>query len=171
VQVSDRSVEDAARTFDGMTTRVTRHIDAPRSAVYAALLDADSVRAWMVPDGMTSVVHHFEGREGGTWRISLTYDQPTDTGKTDSQTDTHHGRFVRLLPDTEVVQTVEFESDDPSMQGQMTITYSLADAAGGGTQLVATHEGLPAGVPEADNELGWSISIGKLAALVEGRSS
>ena len=52
----------------------------------------------------------------------------------------------------------------------MTITYSLADAAGGGTDLVATHEGLPAGVSEADNELGWSISIGKLAALVEGRA-
>jgi uncharacterized protein YndB with AHSA1/START domain len=154
-----------------MTTRVARHIGAPPSAVCAALLDAEDVRHWMVPDGMTSVVHRFEGREGGTWRISLTYDQPTGTGKSDSQTDTHHGRFVRLVPDTEVVQTVEFESDDPSMQGEMTITYSLADAPDGGTDLVATHEGLPAGVSEADNELGWSISIAKLAALVEGRAS
>ena len=140
-----------------MTTRVERHIGAPASAVYAALLNAGAVRQWMVPDGMTSVVHHFEGRAGGTWRISLTYDQPTDTGKTDSQTDTHHGRFVRLVPDAEVVQTVEFESDDPSMQGEMTITYALSGAPDGGTDLVATHEGLPAGVSEADNELGWSI--------------
>jgi uncharacterized protein YndB with AHSA1/START domain len=153
-----------------VTTRVERHIGAPASAVYAALLEADAVQRWMVPDGMTSVVHHFEGREGGTWRISLTYDQTTDAGKTDSQTDTHHGRFVRLVPDTEVVQTVEFESDDPSMQGEMTITYALSDAPDGGTDLVATHEGLPAGVSEEDNELGWSISIGKLAALVEGRA-
>jgi hypothetical protein len=35
---------------------------------------------------------------------------------------------VRLVPDTEVVQTVEFETDDPAMQGEMTITYTLADA-------------------------------------------
>jgi hypothetical protein len=29
------------------------------------------------------------------------------------------------------------------------------------------HENLPPGVPPADNDLGWSISIGKLAGLVE----
>jgi hypothetical protein len=28
--------------------------------------------------------------------------------------DTFHGRFVRLVPDTEVVQVVEFETDDPA---------------------------------------------------------
>ena len=45
-----------------------------------------------------------------------------------AQTDTFHGRFVRLVPDAEVVQEVEFETDDPAMQGAMTITYSLSDA-------------------------------------------
>ena len=48
----------------------------------------------------------------------------------------------------------------------MTIIYTLADA-GSGTDLVGIHENLPPGVSPADNELGWSISIGKLAALVE----
>jgi uncharacterized protein YndB with AHSA1/START domain len=121
----------------------------------------------MVPDGMTSHVHAFEPREGGAFRISLTYDAPTDTGKTDAQTDTFHGRFVRLVPDVEVVQVVEFETTDPSLQGEMTITYSLAEAPDGGTDLVGMHEDLPAGVRPEDNELGWSISIDKLARLVE----
>ena len=97
----------------------------------------------------------------------MTYGHPSSTGKTTAQTDTFHGRFVRLVPDTEVVQAVEFETDDPALQGEMTITYMLADADGG-TDLVGVHEGLPPGVPPADNELGWSISVGKLAALVEG---
>jgi uncharacterized protein YndB with AHSA1/START domain len=148
------------------TTRLTRHIRAPRARIYRALLDPDAVQQWVVPDGMTSHVHSFEAREGGTFRISLTYDQPTSTGKTTAQTDTYHGRFVRLVPDTEVVQAVEFETDDPGMQGEMTISYSLAEA-GTGTDLVGVHENLPPGVPPADNELGWSISIGKLAKLVE----
>lgn len=148
------------------TTRVTRHIHAPRARVYRAVLDPESVQHWMVPDGMTSCVHWFEGREGGTFRISLTYDRPTAAGKTSSRTDSFHGRFVRLVPDTEVVQVVEFETDDPAMQGEMTITYTLADA-GRGTDLVGLHENLPPGVPPADNELGWSISIDKLARLVE----
>jgi activator of Hsp90 ATPase-like protein len=40
----------------------------------------------------------------------------------------------------------------------------------GGTELSARHEGLPAGVALADNEMGWRMSLGKLAALVEGRA-
>jgi len=47
----------------------------------------------MVPTGMTSQVHAFDPREGGSFRISLTYDEPTATGKTTAQTDTYHGRF------------------------------------------------------------------------------
>ena len=148
------------------TTRIARHLRAPRARVYRALLDPALVQQWMVPDGMTSHVHSFDAREGGTFRISLTYDQPTSTGKTSETTDTFHGRFVRLVRDTEVVQAVEFETDDPALQGEMTITYTLSDADGG-TDLVGVHEDLPPGVPAADNELGWTISIGKLAALVE----
>jgi uncharacterized protein YndB with AHSA1/START domain len=148
------------------TTRLRRHIRAPREDVYRALIDAGSVERWMVPDGMTSEVHEFEAREGGAFRISLTYDAPTTAGKTNAQTDTFHGRFARLVPDTEVVQVVEFESDDPQLQGAMTITYTLADA-GDGTDLVGVHENLPPGVSSADNELGWSMSIDKLARLVE----
>jgi uncharacterized protein YndB with AHSA1/START domain len=149
------------------TTRVTRHIRAPRSMVYGALLDRDAVQQWMVPVGMTSRIHLFEPHEGGRFRISLTYDAPTDAGKTDAQTDTFHGRFVRLVPDAEVVQVVEFETTDPGMQGEMTITYVLAEAADGGTDLVGVHEDLPVGLRPEDNELGWSISIDKLARLVE----
>lgn len=152
------------------TTELTRHIRAPRAAVYRALLDPDDVRAWMVPEGMTSEIHSFEAREGGGFRISLTYAAPTAAGKTTAHTDTYHGRFVRLVPDAEVVQLIEFETDDPALQGEMTVTYSLTDNEGG-TTLTGRHENLPPGVNPADNELGWAMSVGKLAALVEGRWS
>jgi hypothetical protein len=49
----------------------------------------------------------------------------------------------------------------------MTITITLADAADGGTELVAAHEGLPPGLSGADNETGWRMALAKLAALVE----
>ncbi len=149
------------------TTRVTRHIRAPRADVYRALLDAEAVQRWMVPDGMTSIVHAFDAREGGEFSISLTYDKPAATGKTTGATDTSHGRFVRLVPDTEVVQAVAFDTDDPTVAGEMTITYRL-ETAGDGTDVTGIHEGLPPGVSVADNELGWQMSLAKLAALVEG---
>jgi uncharacterized protein YndB with AHSA1/START domain len=146
-------------------TRVSWRINAPRAAVYRALLDVDAVARWMVPTGMSSHVHAFEPREGGAFRVSLTYDAPTGTGKTTAQTDTYHGRFVTLVPNEQVVEVVEFETTDPALGGEMTITISLADADGG-TEIVAVHDGLPPGLSAADNELGWRSSLAKLAALV-----
>ena len=149
-------------------TRVSRRVNAPRKRVYRALLDARDVATWMVPDGMTSTVHGFDAREGGAFRISLTYEEPGWTGKTTAHTDTYHGRFVELAPNEKVVEVVEFESDDPAMRGEMTITITLADRDGA-TEIVAVHEGLPPGLAPADNDTGWRMSLAKLAALVEGR--
>jgi len=51
-----------------------------------------------------------------------------------------------------VAEVDEFETDDPQLQGEMTITITLGDAEG---------------VSADDNELGWRLSLDKLAALVE----
>jgi len=150
------------------STHIRRHIDAPRPVVYRALLDAQAIAKWKVPDGMTCQVLQFDAREGGSIRVSLTYDEPTGTGKTTSHTDTYHGHFERLVPDEQVVEVDEFETTDPALRGKMTITITLADADGG-TDLVAVHEGLPRGVSPADNETGWHMALAKLAALVETR--
>ena len=96
------------------STRIHRHMNAPRAAVYRALLDPRAVATWKVPAGMTSQVHAFDAREGGSFRISLTYDTPTGTGKTTAHTDTYHGRFVKLVPDEQVVEVIEFETADPA---------------------------------------------------------
>ena len=148
------------------STRISLRVNAPRESVYRALLDERAVAAWRVPTGMTSHVHAFEPREGGLIRISLTYDAPAGTGKTTAHTDTYHGRFVKLVTNEQVVEVVEFETADPALRGEMTITITLADADGG-TDILAVHEGLPSGVSSADNELGWRLSLAKLAALVE----
>src|SRR6267142_5880890 len=148
------------------STRVSRHVNAPRAIVYRALLDARAVATWMVPTGMTSHVHAFDPREGGSFRISLTYDAPTGAGKTTAHTDTYHGHFVKLVTNEQVVEVVEFETTDPAMRGEMTITISLADAPGG-TDLLAVHDQLPPGLSAADNEVGWRLSLAKLAAFVE----
>ncbi len=143
-------------------------MNAPRATVYRTLLNADAVATWMVPTGMTSHVHAFDPREGGSFRISLTYDEPTGTGKTTAHTDTYHGQFVKLVPNEQVVEIVEFETADPALRGEMTMSFTLADADGGSaTDVVAVHDHLPPGLSTADNDAGWRMSLGKLAALVE----
>jgi uncharacterized protein YndB with AHSA1/START domain len=148
------------------TTTTHRHISASPARVYRLLTDAAAISRWRVPDGMTGVAHEFEPRVGGRFRVSLTYESPAATGKTSAHTDTYHGHFVALVPHSRVVESLAFETDDPALAGEMTVTYTLAPSAHG-TELVAIHEGVPDGVTPADNALGWRLSLAKLAALAE----
>ncbi len=150
------------------STRISRHVNAPREDVYRALLDAPGVATGMVPIGMTSRVHVFDAREGGLFRISLTCDQPTGTGKTTAHTDTYHGRFLKLVPNEQVVEVMEFETADAAMRGEM--TFTLTDA-GGGTDVLSVHDNVPPGISLADSETGWRMALDKLVAFVEAGQS
>ena len=149
------------------TTRVSRHVNAPRAAVYRQLVDAEALAKWRVPEGMRGEVHAFDAREGGAFRISLTYDLPTGTGKSGSHTDTYHGRFLKLVPDEQVVEEFEFETADPGLRGTMTMTTTLTEVAGG-TEVVVLHEGIPDAVPADQNEEGTRMALANLARLAEG---
>jgi uncharacterized protein YndB with AHSA1/START domain len=162
-------------TLHGVTsTRVARRIDAPRADIYQALLDAQAIAKWRVPNGMTSEVHEFDAREGGSFRVSLAYDAPDAAGKYAAHTDTYHGHFARtyhghfarLVPDEQVVEVLEFETADPDLSGEMTMTTTLTDVDGG-TQVLVVHEGIPRGVSATDNEMGTRMALDNLAALVE----
>jgi uncharacterized protein YndB with AHSA1/START domain len=148
------------------STRVTQHVKASRAAVYRALLDPGAIAKWRVPDGMSSHVHEFEAREGGAFRVSLTYEAPGSAGKSAAHTDTYHGRFLRLVPDEQVVEQFEFESADPGLGGTMTMTTTLTDT-GDGTDVTIEHQGIPDAVPPADNETGTRMALDNLARLVE----
>jgi uncharacterized protein YndB with AHSA1/START domain len=145
---------------------------ARRSDVYKAFVDRDLVAAWLAPGTMRCVVHEFEPREGGRFRMSLTYKDPADGpgGKTTEDTDTFHGRFVQLVPYERVVQLVEFESEQPGMSGKMRVTWDLADA-GRGTNVTVVCEDIPRGIRLEDNEVGSASSLQKLARLVEKPAS
>jgi uncharacterized protein YndB with AHSA1/START domain len=152
----------------GASTRVSRIIHAPPKAIYEAFLDRDAVAAWLPPEGMTGEVHAFEAHEGGTFRLSLTYQDPEHSprGKTAGGRDTVQGRFITLVPYEKIAESVVFESEDPAFAGEMTITWTLADV-GAGTEVSVLCEDIPAGVRLEDNEAGSRSSLQKLAAFVE----
>jgi uncharacterized protein YndB with AHSA1/START domain len=147
------------------STRVPRIIKAGRKAVYQAFLDPDSVASWLAPDNMRGHAHNFDAREGGKFRMSLTYQEPGHLpGKTSRDTDTFQERFVELVPHARIVEVVEFESHDKAFAGEMKMTVSLAD---GGTEITILCEDIPKGIRPEDNELGCKESLQKLAALLE----
>jgi uncharacterized protein YndB with AHSA1/START domain len=150
------------------TTQVSQFIKAPRPVVYQAFLEPDAVAAWLAPDTMKGQVHTYEPREGGRFRMSLTYQNPEDaqSGKSSGDTDTFEGRFVELVPNEKIVWVTEFESEQPGMAGEMKITWSLADAEGG-TEVTVFFEDIPEGIRLEDNETGSRETLRKLAAFVE----
>jgi uncharacterized protein YndB with AHSA1/START domain len=150
------------------STQVSKIIKAPRKTVYQACLDPDALASWRVPDNMKGHVHVFDAREGGTYRISLTYQDPKHSpgGKTSEDTDTSQGRFVELVPYEKIVEVVKFESRDPRFAGEMKITTRFTDTDEG-TEVTVLCQDIPAGIPPEDNEMGTKQSLQKLAALVE----
>jgi uncharacterized protein YndB with AHSA1/START domain len=160
-------------------TTTTALVRAPREDVYRALLDPGAVARWRVPDGMTAEVHEWEPREGGRFRVSLTYrgdlagDQAGEpagdqVGKTGAHTDTYAGHFARLVPGEQVVEVMAFESDDAALRTEMTMTTTLREVEGG-TEVELLHEGVPDEVRPEDNETGSRMALAHLARWVEGR--
>lgn len=149
------------------TTRVSRVVGASRGAVYAAWLDARALAAWLPPSGMRGDVREVDPREGGGYRMTLTYERAEHPvrGKTSEHTDAVRARFVQLIPDERIVQAVRFDATDPDLAGEMTMTVTLADADEG-TEVTVLCEHIPPGIRLEDNEMGCRSSLENLAAFL-----
>jgi uncharacterized protein YndB with AHSA1/START domain len=150
------------------STQVSQVIKAPREVVYQAFLDPKAVETWLAPDTMKGHIDHFEPREGGTFRMSLTYLNQTDSGlgKTSDRTDTFEGKFIELVPNEKIIWVTEFDSDNSDFAGEMRIIWTLKDAENG-TDVTVLMEDIPNGIRLEDNELGSKQSLQKLTTYVE----
>ncbi|AUX40175.1 uncharacterized protein SOCE26_015740 [Sorangium cellulosum] len=120
--------------------------------------------AWLPPESMTGGVLDYDFREGGRYRIELTYDEaaPSGAGKTTGRTDVSTGRFLSLEPGKRIVQSVEFESSDASFAGEMVMTWSF-EPLPAGTRITITAENVPPGISQADHDAGLRSSLENLA--------
>jgi len=150
------------------STCVSRIIKAPRRTIYRAFLDPEALVSWLPPRGMKGRVYEFDAREGGVYRMSLTYVESDHSprGKTSDHTDVVRGRFLELIPDERIVQLIEFESKDPAFAGPMTIKWTLADVLGG-TDVTILCENVPEGIRPNDHEAGIRSTLENLAAFTE----
>jgi uncharacterized protein YndB with AHSA1/START domain len=100
--------------------------------------------------------------------MSLTYATADHevAGKTGEHTDTFRGTFVSLVPGERVVEVIEFETGDPGLAGPMTVTTTFVETDGT-TEVTISHDHLPVGVRQEDNELGTRQSLTKLRAYLE----
>lgn len=150
------------------STRVSRIIKAPRRTIYQAFLDPEALVSWLPPEGMNGRVYEFDAREGGAYRMSLTYMESDHRprGKTSDNTDMIRGRFLELIPDKRIVQLIEFESEDPALAEPMTVEWTLADVPEG-TEVTVLCENAPEGIQPNDHEAGFRSTLENLAAFTE----
>jgi len=148
----------------------TRLIEASADELYNAFVDADSLIAWLPPQGMSGRVLLFEPQDGGRYQIELTYgaDAPAGVGKSTSHSDVTSGRFLALEPGRRIVQSVEFKSDDDAFAGEMIMTWTF-EPAGKTTKVTITAENVPAGISAEDHAAGLTSTLENLAAYVASR--
>ncbi|WP_049970907.1 SRPBCC domain-containing protein [Haladaptatus cibarius] len=149
-------------TNEGRSMTVNRTIEAPPERVYDAFLDPDELGEWLPPDGFRAEVHELEPEEGGQFRMTFI----AETEELEPYSQSFHGTYVELVPGERIVHTDEFETDDPGMTGEMTVTVTF-EAVSDGTAVTVHQEGIPEDVPVDDANAGWMNSLENLAQLVE----
>jgi uncharacterized protein YndB with AHSA1/START domain len=153
-----------------MTSRIdsaSRLIQATPQAIYRAFAEPGAMERWLPPDDMTGAMQHFDFREGGSYRMRLTYAQSGQgRGKTSEDADEVAVRLTRLEEGRRIEQQVMFESEDPSFAGVMRMIWTF-QPRDDGTLVTIRAEDVPEGIRPEDHEAGLISSLEKLAGFVE----
>jgi uncharacterized protein YndB with AHSA1/START domain len=141
------------------------HVDATR--VFEALTQPESLVRWLPPAGMHGRFEEFDMREGGSYRLVLTYEDASDApGKTSADSDVSTTRIVQIVPGERVVQEIDFESDGEAFHGTMRMEWSLHPVEEG-TIVEVVARNVPSGIRARDHAAGLTSSLANLSALLE----
>ena len=139
------------------TVRLHRVLATKPDKIYRAFVEADAMAKWLPPDGFTCIVHQFDARVGGAFKMSF---RNFTTGMGHS----FGGEFLELVPGKSLRYTDRF--DDPNLPGEIHVTVTLK-AVSVGTEVNIVQEGIPDVIPVEACYLGWQESLRNLARLVE----
>lgn len=142
---------------------ITRTFDAPRAQIFRAWTDPEILARWWGPKGFTNPVCEFDARVGGAIRIHMR--------APDGAIYPMGGEVREIVPPERLVFTNNAldEAGNPIIQGLTTVTFA-EDA--GKTKMTLHTRG--AAVVEIavkylqGMEMGWTMSIDKLQALLAG---
>lgn len=138
------------------TVHLHRVLRTTPDKVYRAFTHGAALAKWLPPHGFICHVHHFDGKVGGTFKMSF---ENFSTGHRHS----FGGEYVKLTPGEVVEYTDRF--DDPNLPGEMVVTVTLKKVMVG-TDITIEQTNVPAPIPLEACYLGWQESLEYLAKLV-----
>lgn len=139
-----------------MVLTITRTFDAPREAVYRAFTEAEELKRWWGPQGMTCPVAELDVRPGGRYR--------TEMHAPDGGVYVTTGEFREVAPPERLVFTWVWGEGE--MAGHETlVTIELRDDDGA-TELTLTHVRFPDAAKRDLHDQGWSSSLDCLSDIL-----
>jgi uncharacterized protein YndB with AHSA1/START domain len=112
----------------GLTLKLTREFDAPRTLVFRTMLDRDSIPRWWGPSMYTTVVEAMDVRVGGSWRF-----RQSDA---EGNVFVFSGEYREIVPGERVVQTFEFDG----APGQVSVETMTLEERDGRTLMTVVSE-------------------------------
>jgi uncharacterized protein YndB with AHSA1/START domain len=135
---------DGAPDGASQLVQISRTLPAPPERVWAALTDAEQLRAWFWPSSFDTTVTA-DARVGGRYRIASTNPEMAVSGE-----------YLEVAQPQRLVTTWQWDGEEASSTVRIDL---LGNERGSG--LVLTHEGL---APDAvaEHQQGWSDCLDRL---------
>jgi uncharacterized protein YndB with AHSA1/START domain len=130
--------------------KVTKHIKAPRTKVFAAWTTPEIMKQWFFPTGMSLSNAESDIRVGGKYRATMKGEQGTSTA---------FGVYREIVAGERLVFTHAWEEGD-RLESLVTVEFADKD---GGTQVTLTQTGLASKESVDGHTQGWAGTFDNLA--------
>lgn len=131
---------------------IKRRIKASPDKVFAAWTDAEKVKHWWGPEGMTAFLAEIEPRVGGRFHIAMK--------GADGEVHDANGVFKEFVPNEKFVMSWYWITT-PERVSQLTLTFK---ADGDETILTLLHEQFADEAARDGHNRGWTTALDKLEA-------
>lgn len=161
---------DTNRSQDAVV--IERIFDAPVDLIWQMWTDPDHFAAWYGPDGANIPVAKMDVRVGGARLVSMEVQTPNGamqmwfTGEYREVVDNQRLVYTEAMSDEHGTVLSPADMGMPDGHPSTTEVHVELEAIDGGTKMVMTHHGIPAGSPGAT---GWTMAFAKLLAHVEAQ--
>lgn len=155
----------------GQSLVIERTLDAPPELIWKMWTDPEHLAAWYGPGGATIPVAEMDVRVGGIRLLCMEITTPDGTMRM-----WFTGEYLEVIENQRLVYTDSMSDENGNVRspeqmgmpgGHPTTTEVRVELerVSGGTRMLVTHLGVPAGSPGA---AGWAMALDKLAANLAG---
>ncbi|HEY0759676.1 MAG TPA: SRPBCC domain-containing protein [Acidisarcina sp.] len=153
-----------AMAAEGLKLEVKRVIRADRSRVFSAWTNPEILKKWFGPATMITSAASADPRAGGSYRIEMQRIEQRTAEMQCSDKSTATGVYEQIIPN----ELLSFTWHGNWVVDEETlVTVRFKDVAGG-TEVTLTHEHFSTADLRDRHEQGWTGSLEKLTAYLEG---